>query len=326
MQEENIGQKGKVDISLKLSKYWKEKLACPECRLSLKPLELKKFCERCGFHFGLNDGVLQCGSGDEFYDEHGFTRTGKNFEDNLFGRLSLYYARQHHLYYISKLVPRDSALIELGCGGGSRFLASQYEILGVELSSTSTRQITGIYESVIQSSAISIPVADQSADAIVSSFLLEHLDEANAFLVIQEMYRVLKPNGVMIHYFDLDSNGPFFQWAKKQLWYQDIFIDSRGHIGLRSFKEWEEIFTKVGFKIEKKKFSCKTWLQDLSIWASLDNPSVKGKPKLFGKFAALVSRKFGRIGQVLFTIMDDCIENVFPDCWAAKVILVLRKP
>jgi len=318
-------QREGFNTDLHLSNYWKKQLACPKCQLSLKPQDGNNSCEGCGFDFNLKNGVLSFGKGDDFYDEHGFTRTGRNFSNNLLGCLGLYYVRQHHLYYISRLVSKGSTIVELGCGGGSRYLASQYEILGVELSSTSAQQITSVYNSVVQGSAISIPIESESADAIVSSFLLEHLDEANVTLAMQEMFRVLKPNGVMIHYFDLDSNGPFFNWAKKQPWYQEIFVDSRGHFGLRSFNDWEDVFKKAGFQIEKSKFSCKTWFQDLSIWSALDDPSVKGLPKLIGKIALFVSRKFGWMGQILFTIMDDFIDNFLPDRWAAKVILTLRK-
>lgn len=325
MLEKIIDEDGESNIPLRLSNYWKEKISCPGCRKKLKLLETKNICEICGFSFNLKNGILRFGEGDDFYDENGFTRTGRNFSNNLIERLGLYYARQHHLHYIDRLVSKGCSIIELGCGGGSRYLASQYEILGIELSSASAQQVVNVYESVIQGTAISLPLENQSADAIVSSFLLEHLDETNAVLAMQEMFRVLKPNGILIHYFDLDTNGPFFNWAKKQPWYQEIFVDSRGHVGLRSFKDWEKIFNKTGFQIEEKKFSCKTWLQDLSVWAALDYPSVKGWPKLIGKLVVLISKKTGWMGQILLTIIDDCVENILPDSWAAKVILVLRK-
>lgn len=316
---------------LHLSMEWRNLIVCPDCRCNLDGFVFAKGnesvlkCGSCGLYFDLSQGLINFGVSDSFYDEHGFTSAGRNFSESWFGRLALYYARGHHLYEISRSVKPGGRVIEFGCGGGSSFMAERYSMLGVEISSSSARSASITYGSVVQATVARLPVATGTVDAIVSSFVLEHLADEDVAVCLNEMARVLKPGGVMVHYFDLDSKGPFFSWARKTEWYQEIFVDSKGHFGLRSYDKWMQLFKNAGFEITAKRFSGKTWLQDFSIWAALDHPSVSGPPRIWGRWASKIGQKAGLVGAVATTVADDILRPFFPDKWGSKVIVCLKK-
>jgi SAM-dependent methyltransferase len=317
--------------SVHLSPEWRDLISCPDCASDAKGLMIFKEesnrveCGSCGSRFAVNQGLINFGVSDSFYDTHGFTSAGRNFSGNGLDRLALYYARGHHLYEISQCVSAGSRVIELGCGGGSSFLSNRYSMLGVEISTSSARSASLTYDSVVQATISSLPVASASVDAIISSFVLEHLADSEVETCLNEMARVLKPGGQMIHYFDLDSDGPFFSWAKKKSWYREIFVDSKGHYGLRKFDCWMKLFQTAGFYILRKRFSGKTWLQDFSIWSALDHPSVKGFPRVLGSWASRGGRKTGIAGAVAVTVADDLMRPFLPDHWGSKVIVCLKK-
>src|SRR5713101_5016726 len=108
---------------LSISKGWRSRLACT----------------RCHARYPASQGIINFGVNNTFYDHHGFTSTGRNFSNGPVGKLGLYLARSHFLYDIAQAVPPGSAVIEVGPGGGSRFLAERYDMLGIELSSASVR-------------------------------------------------------------------------------------------------------------------------------------------------------------------------------------------
>jgi len=247
-------------------------------------------CTSCGAIYKVKDGVVNFGVTDAFYDEHGFISTGRDFSSSLIGRLGMYYARHHYLYDISRAVAPGSSVIEIGCGGGSQYLASRYDMLGVEVSAASVRHVAHTYPSAVQATIANLPLVDGCADAVVSSCLLEHLGEDVVESGLAQMARVLRPGGLMVHYFDLEARGPFHRWARRQPWYQTIFVSSKGHLGFRPLDEWRRLFVSAGFQIRGNRLFCKSWLQDLSIWASLDDPLVAGIPRVLGKAAVAMRR------------------------------------
>jgi SAM-dependent methyltransferase len=313
---------------LRLSPRWWSQMACPGCGGPLDvttPLELVS-CTRCGATYRIEDGVVNFNVQDTFYDEHGFVGTGREFPSTLLGRVGLYFARHQHLYDISRVVRPGAAVIEIGCGGGSRYLGSSYDVLGVDVSAKSVQQAARAYQSVVQATAEKLPLRDGSADAIVSSCLLEHLGDDVVGGCIAEMARVLRPGGFMVHFLDLDNDGPFYRWAKRQAWHRDVFVTQKGHAGLRALAAWRRLFEQSGFRERRRRLFNKTWLQDLTIWAALDNPLVDGFPRRLGRAAMVVIRRSGIASDVTINVIHNCIEGWLPDRWAAKAILTLEKP
>lgn len=317
-------------MNLHLSSHWIRSLACPDCHGRLdEPLPSdtgdSTRCSACDRHYQIDQGIVNFGVRDAFYDEEGHTSSGRTFSSGIVGRLALYFARHHHLYDISRAIPAEAAVVEVGCGGGSRFLASRYDMLGVEISSKSVLCAAQTYPSAVQASLARLPLKDGCADGIVSSCLMEHLGDDTVADCLSEMARILKPGGAMIHFFDLDNDGPFNIWIKSQPWYDPIYVSGKGHIGLRRLEDWTKLFNRAGFTIRSKRLFCKSWLQDLTIWAALDDPEVRGLPRVLGKISRITGKAGNWIPDVIITLIHDFAEFWLPDRWASKAIIELRK-
>ncbi|OSM02237.1 class I SAM-dependent methyltransferase [Magnetofaba australis] len=108
------------------------------------------------------------------------------------------YASKLHkeiLYYIEQFrrdFPSDAPILDLGCGGGGNadYLAAQ----GL------THVLRGDFDPAARAhlllDAHRLPFADASFDAILTTAVIEHLQ--NPFLAFYEMSRVLKPGGRII--------------------------------------------------------------------------------------------------------------------------------
>jgi ubiquinone/menaquinone biosynthesis C-methylase UbiE len=111
--------------------------------------------------------------------------------------------------------------------------------LAVEQGVTNVRFETG--------NVYALPYADASMDAVFSNALLEHLSEPKAAL--QEMYRVLKPGGVIgIRTTDADGNityprpSAFAQWRE---WTEQLKVEL-GH-NIRIGKQLRSLLRAAGF-------------------------------------------------------------------------------
>lgn len=314
-----------------LNSTWSQKLICLGCRQPLlsdtipkgmAPASLR--CRSCGVEYVCRDGVIEFAAVDEFYEREGFVSTGRDFGSSPLQRLQLWFARHHYLHDITLAIPAGASVLEIGCGGGSAFLGRRYDMLGVDLSRSSIGSAATAYSSVIRASCVELPVTDSSVDAVVSSFILEHLEGVMFEKFFQEMARIIRPGGHMVHYFDLENDAPFTRWAKKQPWYHRLFVTERGHYSLRRAPDWAGQFEQHGFRTERQRFSCKTWAQDESIWGRLADPEVQTIPRIVGHSVRRLSERIGRPLAAAVCLYQDAFEGPFPDSWASKVIWVLR--
>jgi ubiquinone/menaquinone biosynthesis C-methylase UbiE len=315
-------------MKLHLSEHWRHNLECPTCKAPLDQVRDQTLvCLCCQGRYPISKGIVKFRAPDEDGSQPAFTTVGQDFHENLVGRFGLYMARRHYLYRISNHVKPGGRLIEIGSGGGSRYLGRRYDTLGVDLSLSAAQVCSSSCKSAIQSGASPLPLASNSADGIVSSCLLEHLDDTTVRPVLSEMCRVLASGAVMVHFFDLDTDHGFFSWAKRQDWYGRIFVKSRGHFGLRPWNEWENLFAECGFRIQAAQFFCKWWIQDASTWAALRDdevpPLAKSVARVVG--SARSSRMLSLGVDCITTFTDDTIGRLMPDRWSSKAIVILQK-
>lgn len=104
-----------------------------------------------------------------------------------------------------------SPLVDLGCGSGifTQMLASRgFECIGVDLSHTLLQRgkVQRPDVAFIQADVETLPFSDNSVETIVLSCLIHHLPDPSQ--CIQELYRVLKPNGRFVA-FDPNRLNPF---------------------------------------------------------------------------------------------------------------------
>lgn len=96
-------------------------------------------------------------------------------------------------------VAAGQSLIDVPAGGGylKRYLADDVRLLSVETSSVFVRHIphTSNHSSLLCRSMSRIPIADSSADRVVSLAGLHHEPDQPRFF--RETFRILKPGGLM---------------------------------------------------------------------------------------------------------------------------------
>jgi SAM-dependent methyltransferase len=109
-------------------------------------------------------------------------------------------------------VPRRGTILDLGCGEGRNSLyLSQvgYNIIGLDFSFKAVRVMNNnFFEENLKGHAINadarkLPLKTGSIDGILAHHLFDHLDKAGLDSAIDEVYRVLKPEGAML--FTMDS-------------------------------------------------------------------------------------------------------------------------
>ena len=104
-------------------------------------------------------------------------------------------------------VPRHGVILDLGCGEGRNSLyLSQvgFSIIGIDLSFKASRVMkNNFFEEelkglVLTGDARSLPIASDSLDGIIAHHLFDHLDQRSFATAVDEAFRVLKPEGVML--------------------------------------------------------------------------------------------------------------------------------
>ena len=110
-----------------------------------------------------------------------------------------------HQTILSKIknLAENSIVIDVGAGNGwaaEKLVTKCGKFISIDISEKNLKTISSIINRnnffAIQADAMNMPFADNSIDYIISSEVIEHLPNPEKF--IEEMYRILKPNGKII--------------------------------------------------------------------------------------------------------------------------------
>lgn len=139
-------------------------------------------------------------------------------------------------------LPERPVIYDLGCGTGHNLIMLQElgEATGIDMSADALAYCQELgCRSVRQGSLYDLPIEDASADVVVASDILEHLDDDA--LGASEIFRVLKGGGEGVAVITV----PAFQW----LWGVQ---DEVSHHKRRYTKgELKRLLEGAGFRIEK---------------------------------------------------------------------------
>lgn len=143
-------------------------------------------------------------------------------------------------------------ILDIGCGGGSQVLAKLGRVVGVDLSINGLRNATtmGRYVAGAVANAAFLPFADSSFDYVISRDFLGHLEENEKSRVFEEMQRVCRGEGRLIHAVEVEGRNPLMRWARKYPHlYKNYIVLQDGHLGLESPTATLSRFTKHDFRL-----------------------------------------------------------------------------
>ncbi len=177
---------------------------------------------------------------DRFY-------TGGVLEASYFDAIDRFDMKFARTMWIYDNVRRGSSLLDLGCGEGLLALLKRKNVYlaGIDLSPELVEMATrNGYDRACVGQLTELPFADASFDYVVSLDVFGHVDFADKDVLLAEIKRVLRPDGVTMHGIEsLDRNlHPDYRTASREKLAEFIAVD--GHIGLESDEDIARRFSK----------------------------------------------------------------------------------
>ena len=267
----------------------------------------------------------------EFGDAFVASSGRRMIENSWRGKIAKRFGFWHYLHFIEKYVTVGARGLEFGSGGGNRWLANTYRMVGLEYGFSSSKVASQVYASCINGDASRTPFADQSFDFVCSCFVLEHFPYPTAQMAFSEMWRILRPGGKFIALMDLHCDRPFLRKLREQhpTTYQEAMIDFPGHHGLFSETQWHSAVVATGFEIKVWRLQSRFPISDLATYAYLASaPSAPPHLRLLGRSALWLARRpsLNALYQMTLTVLDDLLGWMFPQNWAYRLLFVLEKP
>lgn len=286
-------------------------------------------CRVCRRDFPVKDGVLGLlERDDDFYEgayqNHvAFVPRGERLRE----AWPLWLINSGYPWLVRRHVPKDSVVVELGCAGGVSYFGKRYRMVGCDLSRSSLAKLKDVYAALLQVDvATCIALADESVDAVVSSYFWEHIPPLQKPRILKECARILKPGGKLIFLYDLETNNPLIKHYKSRepSLYRRLFIDGDGHLGYQTPDENAALFQAAGFCLLERRGMEKTFFQ---------SPAAYTKLAEFGGAASQLFRWAKSLGKkplfypytALMRIVDTLANPLLPRSWARIELVICEK-
>ncbi len=286
-------------------------------------------CGNCNSFYPLRNEIINFLSAkDNFYE--GTYKNQVKFiprSEKWFHAFPLWLISNGYLWFTRKYITAGSSVVELGCAGGVKYFGSRYSMTGVDLSESSLELIGDDYNlKMLADSTKKIPLPDESADAVISSYFWEHITEEAKKKILSECRRILKKNGKLIFLFDVETQNPLINLLKKSdsSLYMKEFIEKDGHLGYQVPGENKKLFEKAGFRVIKYFGFERTFLQSVSVYEKMRR--WKGFLKYFGKTGYLLSHQPFLFSYIfLLRLIDHSVGKLFFFNWSRMVMAVCEK-
>ena len=292
---------------------------CPRCHAQLEQREASLACTGCKTSYPVRDGIplFQEAEPETVYD------AVEPWDRGASG-LQLAFVDAGITRFISRHLPRPTRrLLDVGCGAGIRLLARRADaVCGIDLSLARLKAAARIYREVAYAGITAIPYPDDFFDVVLSVDVLEHVPAEAKDHALQEMIRVVRPGGRLIHLLDCDSQKPLHRWARlhPEL-YRKHFIEKMGHHGLETASAALARFARFPLNLIAVEASNRTILQHPENYAwQFDNEYLRHS---FTVRALTSASHFVRRHPCLraaysgfFELVWKRIERIFPLDWS----------
>ncbi len=308
-------------------------LICPACRDGLTSRGNSLLCCRCRKEYPIKEGVISfLEDSDAFYEGAYLATTNITFPNDrtsLKARLFFDVYRDPYFRALREVIQPGQRILDLGCGGGIRYLAQKGDVTGVDLSFSSLRKVTNFYRMAIQANALRMPFPDNSFDVVTSAYNFEHFRPEDKDFLLGQLYLVLKPAGKLVFLFDCDSNNALFKYFKRNpRLYEQSIIENDQHIGLELASHNIERFRKAGFSVTKCTGLNKTVFQYLPVYGWL---KIYGEGSPFISFVVKVASLVSKFKQTWVPYhasvswLDDLIGKKLPMDDSRLLLVIAEK-
>jgi len=278
----------------------------------------------------MHEGVLCCVSEDSFYEGAYQNQIRHLPGANVVRDWVFFNLLQSGLFgEVQRALPRRSRLLDLGCASGVRWLAADYEVIGVDVSLQSLVRTVGTYAASIQARAERLPLADGCIDGAYSSYFFEHLPPDTKDVCLIELARVLRPGARSVFLFDTLSDGAFGRFARRDPEaFQRGFVAPDGHVGLELLSKAIERYELAGFEVERVLRFGTTPIQYIASYNWLDLAYGEQVPwvRTLGRFTRWLSGTRARLPlELSTTVFDRVVGPLARSDSATRAIVVARK-
>ena len=310
----------------------KEIIICNICQKDLLWDDDVVLCTGCGSKFSIQDGIIQFLKEKNKFYEGVYARQikyipQKNFFKNWF---FFNFVQSGILGEIKKMLRLGGRVLDVGCGGGIRWLGIYAETIGIDISQKSLIKTKRFYKEALRSDIQKMPLSSSSMDCIYSSYVFEHLflEEKNNFL--SEVFRVLKPGGACVLQLDTLSNNWITRFAlRDKEAYQKGFIDTDGHVGLEPLSVEIKKIERAGMKIIKVIKFGTTFLQYQATynWLNISYGEKYAWIRHLSRFVNwILNKRMGIALEFFVTAIDKLINPFSKIDSATRAIIIAKKP
>jgi len=306
-------------------------LICPSDRsVLIKELDsLGYACPRCGQRFCTDHGVVRfLPYSDEFYEgRYLYTIKYVPRSEHWYAAWPLWLINSGYVWAVRSYVPAGQVVVEVGCASGVRYFARRYQLIGLDLSYSSLRQVSDLYAACLQADVTqAIPLPDRSVHAIVSSFFWEHISPELKPKALAEFHRVLVPGGKLVFLYDIDSRNPLYRYLRRRdpELFRKILIEKEGHLGWQTAEANQTSFESNGFRVIANQGREKTPLIGPAMYDKV--LSWKGWTEPLARFGYKLSQVpwfHAYNGSV--RVLDATLGRLLPLSWSRVLISICEK-
>ncbi len=306
-------------------------LVCPADRTALALSADAASCTSCARRYPIERGVVRfLAQENAFYEERYLGDNTVRWvprRDVWPWALPLWLMKSGYVWAVRRHVPAGSTVLEIGCASGIRYLSRRYRTIGLDLSAAALARTADLYAASLQVDLTQgIPLPDASIDAVISSFVWEHILPESKPRVLAELRRVLRPGGKLVFLYDVDGRHPLYRrmQAADPDRFREVLIEREGHAGWQNAADNATALEAAGLRVLEHRGK-----EKLLIGPAMYH-KVEEWPGAFRRWARVGLRfEFGwrfHLYNAVARVLDETVGPWLPERWARVMVTVCERP